>query len=63
MSLIGLIIGLVIIGFVLYLIQMLPIDGTIKKIIYAVVILVVIIWVLQGLGGISGVGNLNKPIL
>lgn len=60
MTLISLIITLVIIGFVLYLINLLPIDGKIKQIIYAVVILIVIIWVLQSLGAISG---LNTPII
>ena len=60
MTLIGLIIFLVIIGFVLYLINMLPIDASIKKIIHIVVIFVIIIWVLQSLTGVDG---LNTRIL
>lgn len=46
MPLLGLVVTLIIIGLALYLISLLPIDGKIKQIIYAIVIVVVIIWLL-----------------
>ncbi len=50
MTLIGLIITLVIVGVVLYLIQLIPMDATIKKVIWVLVILFVILWVLNQFG-------------
>ena len=50
MSLIGLIVFLIVVGLILYLISLLPIDGTIKRIIHILVIVVVIIWLLSALG-------------
>lgn len=47
MSLISLVIVLIIIGALLYVVSLLPIDGTIKKIINIVVIIVVLLWILQ----------------
>jgi hypothetical protein len=54
MSFIGLIVALIVLGFILYIVKLLPIDGTIKKIIYAVVILLALLWVLQGVGLLGG---------
>lgn len=48
-----LIVALVIVGFALYIVGLLPIDGTIKQIIRAVVILMVCLWVLEALGAIN----------
>lgn len=60
MNLISLVITLLIIGAILYVIQRLPgIDSTIKTIIYFVVILVVLIWLLQGL--VPGLGTIRIP--
>lgn len=53
---ISLLIALIVIGALLYLIQLLPIDGTIKKIIYVIAIVFVLIWVLQRFGGLAGLG-------
>jgi hypothetical protein len=50
MSLVGLIVALVIIGVVLYLVNLLPMDATVKKILSVVVLLVVILWLLQAFG-------------
>ncbi len=47
MSLISLVIYLIVLGAVLYIVSLLPIDATIKKIINVVVILVVLLYVLQ----------------
>jgi hypothetical protein len=60
MSLISLVVALIIIGFCLWLVQMLPIDGTIKTIINGIVILFVIVWILQSLGLI---GSINMPVV
>jgi hypothetical protein len=53
MDLVSLLIVLIIVGAVLYLMRMLPIDNTIKTIITVVVIVAVVIWLLRGLGPIA----------
>ena len=47
---ISLLIMLIIVGALLYLLQLLPIDGNIRTIIYVVVIVAVAIYVLRHLG-------------
>jgi hypothetical protein len=66
-SLIGILVTLIIIGAILYIIQLLPIDATIKRICYVVVVLFVLLWLLQMLGAIGptirlggGASNLQK---
>jgi hypothetical protein len=54
MTLIGLLVLLIIVGLVLYLISLLPIDSTIKLIIHAIVVVVVILWLLEALGLLTG---------
>jgi hypothetical protein len=49
-GLIGIIITLVVIGLVLYLIDLIPMDGAIKQIIRLIIILAVIIWLLRVFG-------------
>lgn len=58
MGLIGLITTLVIIGLILYLVSLLPIDDTIKKIIHVIVIVVIILYLLQSVG-VLGSGDLR----
>jgi hypothetical protein len=53
MGLLELIVLLVVVGFALWLIQLLPIDATIKRIIVAVVVLIVILTVLKLLFGLD----------
>lgn len=53
MSLVGLILTLILVGVLLYLIQLIPMDGTIKQIIYVLVIVCVILWVISALGLLS----------
>jgi hypothetical protein len=60
-GLISVIVALVIVGLVLYLIDLIPMDGTIKSIIRFIVIVAVIIWLLQVFGFIGPVGNLLHP--
>lgn len=50
MPLIQLVLILILVGVGLYLLEMIPMDATIKKIIWVVVIVIVILWVIQGLG-------------
>jgi len=51
MSLIGLILTLVVVGVLLWLLNnYVPMDSKIKKIINAVVVIVVVIWLLQAFG-------------
>ena len=60
MSLIGLIIVLVIIGVILYLINLyLPIDSKIKTILNIVIVLFVIIWLLQAFGLLAGLDTIR----
>lgn len=55
MPIIPIIMTLVVIGLILYLVNMLPIDATIKQIIHLIVIVLIILWLLQLLLG-SGLG-------
>lgn len=56
-SLLGIIVALVLIGVVLYLIELIPMDATIKKIVYVLVVVMVVLWLLQAFGII---GSLNS---
>ena len=44
---ISIVVALVLIGFMLYIIGLIPMEETIRKIVYAVVLLFVILWLLQ----------------
>lgn len=58
-SLIGIVIALILIGVALYLVNLIPMDGTIRKIIQIVVIVVVVLWLLQALGLLGSVSNIG----
>jgi len=59
MSLISLIVALVIVGVVMYLINAyVPMDLTIKKLLNAVVIIVLIIWLLERSGLIASLARI-----
>ncbi len=58
MSLISLIIFLEVIGLILWLVSMLPIDATIQRIIHVVVIIVVVLYILQAFLG-PGFGDIR----
>jgi len=49
----SLLITLIVIGAVLYLIGLLPIDATIKQIIYVIAVVFVLIWLLRNLSVIG----------
>jgi hypothetical protein len=48
--LISIIVTLVVVGLVLYLIDLIPMDGTIKRIIHLIIVILVILWLLQVFG-------------
>jgi len=49
-GIVGIIITLVVIGLVLYLIDLIPMDGAIKQIIRLIIIIAVIVWLLRAFG-------------
>jgi len=57
-GLISIIVYLVVIGLVLYLIELIPMDRTIKQIIRVIVIIAVVVWLLQAFGLIGSLSNL-----
>ena len=63
MPLINVVLTLIVIGVLLYLInRFIPMQGTIKTIINWVVIIIVIIWLLQGSGVIGG-NSVHVPMV
>ena len=60
MSLIGVILTLVVVGVLLWLLNnYIPMDGEIKRILNAVVVIVVVIWLLQAFGLIGSLQNIR----
>lgn len=53
MPLVSLFLTLVIFGVILYLVTLIPMDGTVKQIIYVVAILALILWLIQALFGVG----------
>lgn len=49
MTILSILIALLVIGFALWLVQQLPLDETIKRVIVGVVLFVVVLWVLGAL--------------
>jgi len=59
MTLLGLLVFLVLLGVILYLLQLIPMDAVIRNIAYVLVLLFVIIWLVQLLGGFAGLGDIK----
>jgi hypothetical protein len=60
MSLVTIVIVLIVVGVLLWLINTyIPMQGTMKSILNAVVIIVVVIWLLQAFGVLGSVGNVR----
>lgn len=60
MSLISLVVTLVVVGVALWAVnKYIPMDGKIKQILNVVVVIVVIIWLLQGFGVLGSVNNVR----
>jgi len=60
-GIISIIVALVVIGLVLYLIDLIPMDGTIKQIIRLIIIICVVVWLLQAFGLIGSLTSLLHP--
>jgi hypothetical protein len=64
MPLINVVLTLVVVGVILWLINTyIPMQGTIKRILNIVVIIVVILWLLYGFGVINGSGDVHMPVV
>ena len=62
MSLISLVITLVVIGVLLWLLNTyIPMDGKIKKILNAVVVICVVVWLLFAFGILNHTGDIRVP--
>jgi len=59
MSLIGLVIVLIVVGVLLWLVQTIPMDATIKRIITIVVIIAVLLWLLSVVGLLPDLGAIK----
>ena len=60
MSLISLVITLIVVGVLLWLVNTyIPMDGKIKSILNAVVVIAVIIWLLQAFGVLGSLGSIH----
>jgi hypothetical protein len=62
-GLISIIVTLIVVGILLYLIELIPMDGTIKQIIRVVVIILVILWLLQTFGLLASLGIGHRRVL
>jgi hypothetical protein len=60
-GIVGIIITLVVIGLLLYLVELIPMDRTIKQIIRIIVIIGVVLWLLQAFGLIGSISGLLHP--
>jgi hypothetical protein len=49
-SLTRIIVTLLVVGFLLYLAQLLPLEATVRRILQAVVVFVLVLWLVQALG-------------
>ena len=59
MSLIAIIITLVVVGLLLWLISLIPMDATIRKIIHIVAIIAVVLWLLIQFGVLDSAYNVK----
>jgi bacteriorhodopsin len=64
MSLISVVLTLIVVGVLLWLINTyIPMDGKIKSILNAVVVIVVILWLLYGFGVLGHSGDIRLPVV
>jgi len=62
MNLISLVFTLIVVGVLLWLVNaFIPMDGKIKRILNAVVVICVIVWLLYAFGVVSHFGNVRVP--
>lgn len=58
-SLVQVIVTLVVVGVLLYLVNLIPMQSTIKSIINVIVVIFVVLWLLQVFGLISSLSNIR----
>jgi len=64
MRLINVVVILVVVGVILWLINTyIPMQGTIKKILNAVVVIAVVLWLLYGFGILNHSGDVHMPVV
>ena len=64
MSLISLVVSLIVVGVLLWLVNTyIPMDGKIKKILNAVVVICVVVWLLYAFGILKHSGDITVPQL
>jgi hypothetical protein len=63
MPIVNVVVTLVVIGFVLWLINLIPMQNTIRSIINAIVVIAVVLWLLYGFGIITHSGNIHMPVV
>jgi hypothetical protein len=64
MSMISLVLTLIVVGVLLYLVNnYIPMDGKIKKILNAVVVICVVVWLLYAFGVLGRGGDIRVPQL
>lgn len=59
MSVVTLIVTLVVLGFVMWLIGFIPMDNTIRRILQVAVVIIVVLWLLQGFGILPHLGRIR----
>ena len=59
MPLIQIVMALVVVGILLWLVNLIPMQGTIKSILNAVVVLFVVLWLLNVFGVISSLSHIH----
>jgi len=63
MPIVNVIVTLIVIGFVLWLINLIPMQSTIRSIINAIVVIAVVLWLFYGFGIINQSGNIHMPVV
>jgi len=64
MSLLSLVVGLIVVGLLLWLVNTyIPMDGKIKKILNVVVVVCVVVWLLNSFGVLGHGGDIRVPQL
>jgi hypothetical protein len=61
MPIVNVVITLIVVGVLLWLINLIPMQSTIKSIINIVVVIAVVMWLLYGFGIISHSGSVSLP--
>lgn len=59
MSIVSLLVILIVFGVVLYLVRLIPMDATVQKIITAVAVLALVLWLLDAFFGLGTIGRLH----